>query len=148
MASCCGKSEVPARELGENWAALAADAAKSLAMLRDDASRDRWRAERFPDLTARIAEREAERRRMAQSSCTPEQMSDIWNDIKALQAELLDAGLRRLARDYQVRDLDYWDSRGALLPWSIALGGREFYDALIANAEIYEEPLPQAGTLR
>jgi len=35
--------------------------------------------------------------------------------------------------------LDYWDSRGPLLPVSIALGGMEFYDDLIARAEIYEE---------
>lgn len=140
LAECFGKPEVPARELGENWAALAAEAAKSLALLRDDAGRERWRAERFPELTARIAELEARRRDMAKSSCTPEQMSAIWNEVKALQAQLLEASLSRIARDWQVRELDYWDSRGAILPWSIALGGRDFYARLIAEAEVYEEP--------
>jgi hypothetical protein len=60
--------------------------------------------------------------------------------MKAIQVRLLDQALRRIARDWQARDIDYWDSRGALLPWSIALGGREFYGDLIARAEVYEEP--------
>ncbi|MBM4034023.1 MAG: hypothetical protein FJ291_19905 [Planctomycetes bacterium] len=139
LADAFGRSEVPARELAANWAAVAAEAARSLADLRDDASRQRWQAERFPDLTRRIADLEARRREMAQSSCTPEQMSAIWKEIKGLQVQLLDLTLRRIARDWQVRELDYWDSRGALLPWSIALGGRGFYNSLVAEAEVYEE---------
>lgn len=88
------------------------------------------------------AELEARRREMSQASCTPEQMSEIWKEIKGLQAQLLDQTVRRIARDWQVRQLDYWDSRGALLPWAIALGGRDFYDFLVANAEVYDEPSP------
>ena len=51
----------------------------------------------------------------------------------------LDLTLRQIARDWQVRELDCWDSRGALLPWAIALGGQDFYDGLLRRAEIYEE---------
>lgn len=142
LADCFGQREVPARELGENWAGIAAQAAKSLASLRDDASRRRWQAERFPELAGRIAELEARRRAMSQGSCTPEQMSAIWKEIKSLQGELLDRTLRGIARDWQLRELDYWDSRGALLPWSIALGGRDFYARLVAEAAVYEEPVP------
>jgi hypothetical protein len=101
---------------------------------------DGTEAERFPELTGRIAELEARRKEMSQGSCTPEQMSGIWKEIKGLQAQLLDRTVRRIARDWQVRDLDYWDSRGALLPWTIALGGRHFHEHLVTNAEIYEEP--------
>ncbi|HUT36523.1 MAG TPA: hypothetical protein VNE39_23750 [Planctomycetota bacterium] len=140
LADCFGHSEIPAQELGRSWATLAEEAAKSLAMLGEDASRKRWQADRFPELTGRIAELEARRKEMSQASCTPEQMSGIWKETKGLQAQLLDQMVRRVARDWQVRELDYWDSRGALLPWSIALGGREFYDHLVANAEISEEP--------
>ncbi len=140
LADCFGKSEIAARELGENWADVAEQAAKGLAMLVEDASRRRWQAERFPELAGRIAELEARRKEMSQGSCTPEQMSGIWKEIKGLQARLLDQTVRRIARDWQARELDYWDSRGALLPWSIALGGREFYDHLIADAQVYEEP--------
>jgi hypothetical protein len=142
LAACFGEAEVPARRLGESYLALAQEAAKGLAELRDDASRKAWQEKHFPELAGRIAELEARRRAMAESSCTPEQMSAIWKEIKGLQLRLLDETLRKIARDSQVREMDYWDSRGALLPWSIALGGREFYDRLVAEAEIYEEPMP------
>jgi hypothetical protein len=38
--------------------------------------------------------------------------------------------------------IEYADSRGALLPWCIALGGDEFYRNVIANAEAHLEPHP------
>ena len=70
-------------------------------------------------------------------------MSAIWKESKALQVELLGRALRQIARDWQVRELDCWDSRGALLPWAIALGGKDFYNSLVAQAEIYQEgPTP------
>ena len=70
-------------------------------------------------------------------------MRELWDKEKALQLDLLDRTLRQIARDWQLRDLDYWDSRGALLPWAVALGGQTFYDSLVAEADIYAEPLPQ-----
>ena len=47
--------------------------------------------------------------------------------------------LRQVATDAQVSDLDYWDSRGAILPWCIGLGGPVFYNGVITRAEINEE---------
>jgi hypothetical protein len=38
-----------------------------------------------------------------------------------------------------IADLDYFNSRGAILPWCVALGGANHYEKLIADAEIYEE---------
>ena len=134
------ESEIPARELGENGASLAGQAAQRLEAVKDAQARKQWQNEAFPDLTVKIEELEARRRQMAESSVIPEQMGEIWKRIKVLQLELLDRTVRAIARDRHVRELDYWDSRGALLPWSIALGGQGFYDSLIASAEIYEEP--------
>ena len=56
-----------------------------------------------------------------------------------VQAELLDRTIRQIDRDTQVAELDYYDSRGAILPWCIALGGETFYNEVIARAEISEE---------
>jgi len=136
---CFGKNEVPARELGEKHAALAQEAAQRLERIRDAEARKAWQKEAFPDLTGQIEGLERRRREMAASDVTPEQMSEIWKRIKAIQLDLLDRTVRQIARDLHVRELDYWDSRGAVLPWSIALGGREFYDRVIADAEICEE---------
>jgi hypothetical protein len=41
--------------------------------------------------------------------------------------------------DYHTAELDYWDSRGAIRPWAIALGGQSFYEDLVENAEVYQE---------
>jgi len=35
--------------------------------------------------------------------------------------------------------MDYWDSRGAILPWCLALGGEQFYHRVVQGARIYEE---------
>ena len=61
-------------------------------------------------------------------------------EIKALQQQLLRATVDQIDRDGQVSQLDYYDSRGALLPWCVGLGGEEFYSRLLASARIYEEP--------
>ena len=139
LAACFGRDEIPARELGDAHSELAREAARRLARLRDDASRGPLQSELFPGLVAGIQGIEERRRQMAQSSCTPEQMSDVWRQSKELQRQLLEATLRQIAVDWQVREIGYWDSRGALLPWSIALGGRDFCRRLIAEAEIHEE---------
>jgi len=73
------------------------------------------------------------------------EIREVWKRIKAIGVRILDALVRQIADDYQTRDLDYWDSRGALLPWSVALGGQAFYDELLAGAEIRPEP-PGEGT--
>ena len=41
--------------------------------------------------------------------------------------------------DYQAAHIDFYDSRGAILPWCIALGGESFYNEVIAKARITEE---------
>ena len=138
-----GRSEVPARELGERWADLSAEAAQRLDAFRDPARRAQWQKDNLGELTAAIAEQDERRRQLAQADTTPEQMSDLWQRTKALQLQLLDRTVRQIANDCQLRDIDYWDSRGALLPWCIALGGQPFYDHVVADAEVYHEPLPE-----
>jgi hypothetical protein len=134
-----GREGVVAREVGENYATIAAEASERLEGFRDDAGRTVLQEALFPELTGEIAAVEERRISMARGDCTPEQMSAIWNESKALQQRLLEETLRQIARDTQAADIDYWDSRGAVLPWAVALGGREFYDSLVANARIYEE---------
>ncbi|NQT88157.1 hypothetical protein HQ560_15425 [bacterium] len=139
LAPYFGREETSARDIGENYESIASEAALRLEQFRDDAGRQALQATLFPDLTEQIAALEERRITMARGDCTPEQMSAIWNESKALQLRLLDETVRQIARDTQAADIDYWDSRGALLPWAVALGGTDFYNNLVANAEIYEE---------
>jgi len=134
-----GAEEVPASEIARNHAALAAEAAARLKTLLDGEGRKQWQRRSFPELVASIAEVNERRRQLARANPDPQTIRGLWQRAKALQVELLDRTLRQIAGDYQLSRIDYWDSRGALLPWCIALGGEPFYNELIRRAEIYEE---------
>ena len=144
-----GAEEISARTLAENWSDVAADARRRLESFREEAGRRRWQQDSCGDLVEQIAGLDARRRELASApkgTKSPESAGEIrsvWKRIKALEAELLARTLDRIDTDYQVAHIDYWDSRGALLPWAVALGGEEFYNELIAGARIYEEPAPQ-----
>ncbi len=139
-----GNEEIPARELAANWQRISHEAAERLDALRNEQGRTAWQHEHFPDLTDQLDTNEQRRRQMAQGDTTPEKMNELWQKTKAIQKTLLQETLHQVARDWQARELDYWDSRGAILPWSIALVGEDFYRHLVADAELYEEPLPDA----
>ena len=147
LAACFGQDEIPARRLGENYASLAAKAVRRLEMLTDPAGRKQWQEQTFPRLARDLAELEKRRRELARTAPKSEEIRNLWKQAKARQNELLAGTLRQIARDVQLRDMDYWDSRGALLPWAIALAGQSFYDELISQAEVYEEPFCQEDDL-
>jgi len=135
-----GTCEVPARRLGQEYQAIASVAADRLESLRTPQGRQAWQEANCPATVRQIAELDARRRQLASTDPKSPELRDLWKRVKALQTELLDRMLRQIACDWQARDIDYWDSRGAILPWCIALGGREFYNQVIARAEVYPEP--------
>jgi hypothetical protein len=135
-----GAAEIPAGRLAEEYPAVAARSAGRLETLRSAQGRQRWLEENFPSEVRQVAELDGQRRRLAEVNSKSPEIRNVWKRIKAIQMYLLDRTFRQIACDWQARDIDYWDSRGALLPWSIALGGQAFYDDLVARAEIYEEP--------
>ena len=139
LAEAFGRHEVTARELADGWADLAGEAGRRLPRFRDAAFREQWRRRTFPDVLAQVEALDARRRELARSAPKSAEIRAVWKRIKALQVELLDRTVRQIARDWHVRQIDYWDSRGAVLPWCVALGGEGFYDQVIAQAEICEE---------
>jgi len=139
LAAAMGAEEVPARALGEHHADLAAAAAERLRGFRDEAARRRWQEQTFPDTAAEIAGLDRRRRELARRDPKDPELRAVWKRSRALETELLEQTVRQIDRDTQVAELDYYDSRGAILPWCIALGGEAFYNAVVADAEIYEE---------
>ncbi len=79
------------------------------------------------------------KRALARENPKSPEIREVWKSIKRRQVEVLDGTVRQIAIDWQVSDVDYWDSRGAPLPWCVALGGEAFYNEVIKQAEIYEE---------
>ncbi len=139
LVPCFGRDEIPACELGNNYASLAKQAAARLESFKDTRTRDRWCAESFPAVTGQIEQLDRRRRELAQRDPKSHQIRELSARQKQLQVRLLDELLRQIARDTQVAEIEYWDSRGALLPWCVALGGKDLYNQIVANAETYED---------
>jgi len=86
-----------------------------------------------------IARLESRRRELAAVNSKDPQLRLLWKALKPLQTRQLEATVRQIARDWQAARIDFYDSRGALWPWCVALGGEKFYRHVIQEAEIYEE---------
>lgn len=136
-----GTDVIPACRLGESYASLLDDARRRLELFRTRAGREQWQEQNLAELLAETDQLDALRRDLAARDPKGPGIREVWKQIRDRRARMLDATLRRIIADYHVTEIDYWDSRGAIRPWAVALGGQEFYDELIDNAEIYEEPV-------
>ena len=63
----------------------------------------------------------------------------LWQRQKQLQQRHARALLDRVLALTHLLGLDYWDSRGAILPHALALGCEAFYRRVLGEAEIFEE---------
>jgi len=119
------------------------DARATLDALRNNAAH---LATLTPDLSAKI--NTLQRERASQSPQNPlRPLSPLrpltpptpWQQQKSLQQQQARAQLHHIISLAHLLALDYWDSRGALLPHALALGGEPFYQSLLHNAEIFTE---------
>lgn len=140
LARAFGRKTIPARELADNYRDVAQEARGRLERFRTDAGREQWQRERCGQELRTIDQLDRRRRELAEADAKSPEIRDVWKRIKAARTRILWATVRQIADDRQTGEIDYWDSRGALMPWSIALGGAAFYGRLIADAEIYTEP--------
>ena len=68
----------------------------------------------------------------------------IWDRMKEEERMLLGRQLDWVLGLIRLRDLIFFDSRGAIKPWSLSLGGEEFYGEVLNRAEIYKEDCDDA----
>ena len=123
-----------------DWASSATQEARSrLKQFADPTGRADWQRKNLPQIAVELEELDRRRRELARTNPKDPQLRVIWKRIKPLELDLLRQTLRQVATDAQVSDLDYWDSRGAILPWCIGLGGPGFYNKVIERVEIHEE---------
>jgi hypothetical protein len=80
------------------------------------------------------------RRDLAAKDPKAPELRGIWKTVSGLQTKILDRTVRRIDADGQLADLDFYDTRGAAMPWCAALTGESFYNKVIDQAEAYEEP--------
>jgi len=139
LARAFGAEEIHASQLAENHAAVAAEAAERFKRFADESFRRRWRSETMAKTVRAVEELDAAKRALASGDPKAPRVRQLGGQLRELQNELLAATLDQVAADYQTAQLEFWDSRGALLPWCVALGGEAFYNDVISRAEIIEE---------
>ena len=134
-----GTDELQARDLAANWGRAASGAAERLERLQTEDGRNRWQQSTLRPVFDQIELLDARRRDLAKRDAKSSELRDLSHRVRRLQTDVAARTLEQIACDYQAAHLDFWDSRGALLPWCVALGGKAFYDGVISQAEVYEE---------
>lgn len=131
--------ELPAARFADELPEVLRRAAADLELLRTPQGREAALRRLLPAESGRAEELERRRRELARDPATRAQAGAVWDELRGLETKRLTALAEFAHRLLHVCNLTYWDSRGALLPWSIALGGPAFYDRLLAEAEFIEE---------
>jgi hypothetical protein len=140
LAQALGEEELPARRFGEAWEEIMLQARQRLDSFREETGREAWRQEACADLLEEATQLDGRRRELAGADKPPaDEIRPISQRIRKIESEVAERLLRQIANDWQLAELDYWDSRGALLPWCVALGGEDLYNSVVAQAEVYED---------
>lgn len=116
---------------------LIAECRQTLKQLRSD--RETVFAGWYPELSAEIEELKARKNQYGRDPEKRHLCQALWHEIKTAEQRFHHSCYQRLIHTVHTTEIGYWDSRGALLPWSIALGGETFYNHLINSARIYTE---------
>ncbi|MCY2927587.1 MAG: class I SAM-dependent methyltransferase [Planctomycetota bacterium] len=143
-----GSSQLPACDFASSVSSLSSSSSSRLASLRTPTGRLEWQRSQFPADSARLADLDARRRTLAAANPKAPEIRDLWKSVKTLQSSLLQRTLDQIALDWQASQFDYWDSRGAIWPWCLALGGEDFYRRVLGEAEIYDEPAGRSQVIR
>ncbi len=135
-------TELPAAEFAARLPTVLQRARHDLELLAQPDQRDRLLACLAPDFALEIEGLEASRRQFAANPASRPQAAALWDRIKILRRQQTEILVDHVVATLHTADLDYFDSRGALLPWSVAVGGQDHYQMLIDQAEIYAEQQP------
>jgi len=130
---------VPASRLGGEWRGLVADARERLDAFRTADGRQKWQERTQGTLLEEMNQLDAARRDLAGTDPKGPDIRGLSKRTRQIGASILEATVEQISGDLHTTELDYWDSRGAVWAWAVALGGDEFYNNLIANARIYTE---------
>lgn len=134
-----GIEEAPAAQVGAALEAAMAEARCTLEALRDPGRREALVRQRFAAWSAERTELDAERRRLAADPQRRPEATAIWQRLKDLDRRLAEAQAEWVLQLLRLLDVAYYDSRGALLPWCLALEGETLYRRMLAQAEIVPE---------
>ncbi len=130
---------IPAARLGREWRNRQAGASERLERFGDEEQREAWQKEAFAETFDEMAELARRRRALAEEDPKCPEIRELSHRRRDLERRIARGTLRQVADDWQLARIDTWDSRGAIEPWSLFLGGRDFAERVVGEAEIYEE---------
>jgi hypothetical protein len=119
--------------------AAQAQARETLAQMKNEKTRGPTVQKRFPEIVRKRNTLENRRRERARTPEGRAEASEIWKRVKELERDLLEKEVQWILDQIQLLDLHYYDSRGALQPWAVALGGETLYNRMIQQAAIEPE---------
>ncbi|MBN2450947.1 MAG: hypothetical protein JXR77_11190, partial [Lentisphaeria bacterium] len=114
-------------------------AEKTLRALADDDCRESAVSAHLPDLVRSRDALDTRRREIASDPQRRPEAAALWQQVKEADRGIATAVAEWVVGMLRLLDVRYYDSRGALLPWCVALGGVEFYERVVAAARVDEE---------
>lgn len=142
LSSAFGATELRADEVAERFCDVRNQALRQLEQARDDEGRQALLREWAPEWTERRDALNARRRELGRNPETRSQASELWDEVKELDTRILRVLAERVVETLHVSRIDFWDSRGALLPWAVALGGEKLYNQIVSQTKITAEAMP------
>lgn len=139
LARAMGADEVTADDLSQAWNSLSEDARKRLEDFATEQGRRRWQQQALPELLEELTKLDSRRRELAKTDPKCPEIREASKRSKELETQLLESTLKRISDNWQLAAMDTWDSRGAIMPICIALGGEDFYKRVLHEAEVCEE---------
>jgi hypothetical protein len=139
LRAAMGGDMLPAQRLAAVWRELVADARQRLESFKTDSGRLGWQEQTQQTRIEEIHQLDQTRRNLAKTDPKGPDIRQLSKQSRQLGAQIAEATVEQIANDLHTVELDYWDSRGAIWPWAVALGGDDFYNNIIANARIYTE---------
>jgi len=134
-----GESEITADALSRGFFPAKEKARERLERRKNPEERERCSRESFPQLWEAVQELERKKQELGKQGAPKSEKREVWEDLKAKNEALLQKEAFQIYTDLQLLEMDYWDSRGGLMPWCIALGGESFYRDVLDRSELYQE---------
>ncbi len=131
--------EVSAPTFSREISKVIEQALQILAQLKDNTARARLFNQWAPILSEELADLHRQKEQFGRDASTRHKCIELWPLIKEKEAAKALLCYERIVDLVQVSEMGYWNSRGAITPWSIAAGGNSFYQKVLNESVLREE---------
>ena len=131
--------KMPAKQFAETYKQLADESAELLGKFINKESTQQWKHANYKAELEQIEKLDSEKMMLVKQDPKQPAVRELGQQVASIKRNIDKVFLEEISQCYQVSNIDFWDSRGAIYPWCIAAGGEKFYDHVVKNASVYEE---------